>query len=388
MRIAIVAQEYPPETAKGGIGTQAYAKAHGLAQLGHDVTVISRSQKMLREERADGNVRLIRIRPRLDAHSEIADWISYSDAVAAEIADVHQQSPLDLIEFPEWACEGYVHLLNQTDGFRIPTVIQLHGPVVMLAKELGWPEPGSEFHRIGMQMEQTCLTRADAIYSSSGCSADWCAKSYGLRRDAIPILHTGVDTQHFSPRPVERDSRPTIIFAGKVTWNKGVATLVDAAIKIAPAFPGLRLRMLGRAEKHVVSDLQRRVTNAGYADLLELGGFVDRDTLPIELSKADVFAAPSRYEGGPGFVYLEAMACGLPAIACENSGAAEVIVPGENGALVPPDDVDALAATLAALLKDKSIGQRARNSVISNFDTADCIRRIESFFAKVASESK
>ena len=148
MRIAIVSQEYPPETAKGGIGTQAYAKAHGLAQLGHEVVVISRSRTRQREERRDGNVRLIRTRsPQMIAYTEIADWLAYSAEVAGEIAAVHAQSPLDLIEFPEWACESYVHLLNRTEHNYIPTVIQLHGPVVMLSKQLGWPEPGSRFHR-------------------------------------------------------------------------------------------------------------------------------------------------------------------------------------------------------------------------------------------------
>jgi glycogen(starch) synthase len=390
MRIAIVAQEYPPETAKGGIGTQAYAKAHGLARLGHDVVVISRSTTNQRVERADENVRLIRVRsPRLDAYTEVADWVAYSAEVAAEIAEVHQQSPLDLIEFPEWACESYVHLLNRTASNDIPTVIQLHGPVVMLAEKIGWPEPGSDFLRIATDLEKTCLTMADAIYSSSACSADWCSRAYGLDRNAIPVLHTGVDTHHFSPKEVAREERPTLLFAGKITWNKGVIPLLEAAMQVAGSFPNLRLRMLGRGEKQVVAELHARAATRGFKDLLELPGFVDRDTLPAELSRADVFAAPSRYEGGPGFVYLEAMACGLPVIACDGSGAAEVIVPGKTGALVPPDDVDALAAALRLLLAEKqTLGRQAREHVLRHFDTEACIGRIASYFQAVVAEHR
>ena len=384
MRIAIVAQEYPPETAKGGIGTQALAKAHGLERLGHEVIVISRSITGQRVERSDGDVRLIRVAPRLDAYTEVADWVAHSAEVAAEIGEIHAQSPLDLVEFPEWACESYVHLLNRTDANRIPTIIQLHGPVVMLSRTLGWPEPDSEFCHTAMQLEAACLRMADAVYSSSACSADWCAREYGLDRARIPVLHSGVNTRHFSPRPVDRDERPTIVFAGKVTWNKGVLPLLEAALRLAPTFPGLRLRMLGRGDKHVVAELQIRAAARGCSELLELPGFVDRDVLPIELSRADVFAAPSRYEGGPGFVYLEAMACGLPVIACEASGAAEVVVPGENGELIGPDDVDALAAALRRLLAEKdAMGKRAREFVVSHFDTTDCVRRIELFFANV-----
>jgi glycosyltransferase involved in cell wall biosynthesis len=388
MRIAIVAQEYPPETAKGGIGTQAYAKAHGLARLGHDVTVISRSTTDQRQERADGKVRVIRVRtPHLEAYTEVADWVAYSAEVAAEIADMHSQTPLDLVEFPEWACEAYVHLLNRTDANQIPTVIQLHGPVVMLAEKIGWPEPGSDFLRIATQLEKSCLTMADAVYSSSACSADWCAGAYGLDRQAIPVLHSGVDTKHFAPRQVERDGRPTIVFAGKVTWNKGVVPLLEAAMQIAPSLPNLRLRMLGRGEKQVIADLHARAAAKGYPDLLELPGFVDRNTLPMEFSRADVFAAPSRYEGGPGFVYLEAMACGLPVIACEASGAAEVILPGKTGALVPPDDVNALADALRQLLAQKeTLGRQAREHVVRNFDTESCVAKIAAYFQAVIAE--
>ena len=91
--------------------------------------------------------------------------------------------------------------------------------------------------------------------------------------------------------------------------------------------------------------------------------------LPEHLSRAHVFAAPSLYEGGPGFVYLEAMACGLPVIACAGSGAAEVVFPGENGLLVPPGDVDALADALRQLLGDAigraEMGERARRYVLA-----------------------
>src|SRR5688572_9739191 len=109
MRVAIVSQEYPPQSAKGGIGTQAYAKAHGLAQRGHDVTVITRSATAERNETRDGGMRVIRVAaPSLTAHTEVADWVAYSAQVAAEIAVQHASSPFDLVEFPEWGCEAYV----------------------------------------------------------------------------------------------------------------------------------------------------------------------------------------------------------------------------------------------------------------------------------------
>ncbi|UCH26411.1 MAG: glycosyltransferase family 4 protein, partial [Trueperaceae bacterium] len=317
MRIALVSQEYPPETAHGGIASQTYLKAHGLASLGHEVQVISHSSDGSVQRSRDGGVQLIRVPgfdDELPIHTEPVRWLTYSSRVAGAVAELHAHSPLDLVEFPEWGCEGYVHLLNQTEWNHIPTVIQLHGPLVMLAHTVGWPEPDSLFYRIGTEMEGACLRLADAIFSSSRCSADWCVRSYGLSAEDIPVLHTGVDTDLFRPLEVPKAERPTIVFVGKLVANKGVEILLEAALQLTDDFPDLHLRMLGTGEEGIEERLLGRALKAGFSQLLELPGFVGREALPEHLSKAHVFAAPSVYEGGPGFVYLEAMACGLPVI--------------------------------------------------------------------------
>ncbi|MEO5960902.1 MAG: glycosyltransferase family 4 protein [Opitutaceae bacterium] len=391
MRIALVSQEYPPETAKGGIGTQTFLKAHGLTALGHEVHVISRSPDGKPSRRDDRGVQVTRIpggEVRLPVFTEAADWLSYSLEVAAAVAALHAQSPLDVVDFPEWGAEGCVHLLNRTEWNRIPTVLHLHGPLVMFAQTMGWPEMDSEFYRAGTAMEGACVRLADAVFSSSACSADWCAKSYGRKRDEIPVLHTGVDLEIFSPRPVPKATRPTIVFAGKLARNKGVHLLAEAGARLAHEFPGLQVRMLGRGEPKIVEELSRIAQAAGMPGLIDLPGFVNRADLPDHFSRAHVFAAPSEYEGGPGFVYLEAMACGLPAIACAGSGAAEVIRHDENGLLVPPRDVEALTAALRSLLGDNArrekMGARARRFVMEEADSRVCLKKLEAFYAAVA----
>ena len=388
MRIALVTQEYPPETAKGGIGSQTWIKAHGLAALGHDIHVISRAVNGPRRDYADGNVRVTRVPGVMEAafvQTEVADWISYSMAVAGVIAELNTAKPFDLVEFPEWACEGWFHLVNRAEWNHVRTAIHLHGPLVMFAHTMGWPALDSEFFRTGAMLEGTCLHLADAIFSSSRCSADWCAKEHGIDATRVPIWHSGVDVELFSPRNAVRSGRPTIVFAGKLARNKGVHLLVEAACRLAKEFPALQLRLLGKGEEKVVTEL--RTIAAGNPGLLEFAGFIDRSALPEELSKADVFAAPSEYEGGPGFVYLEAMACGLPVIACAGSGASEVIRDGETGLLVPPRNVDALTAALRGLLSDEKrreeMGRRARAYVLAEADSRKCVKKLESLYASI-----
>jgi glycogen synthase len=388
VNIALISQEYPPETAKGGIGTQTYLKAHGLARRGHGVVVISRSTDSERHESRDGAVDVVRLPPApMAVYTDPADWVAHSHTVAVELARQCSSRGLDLVDFPEWGAEGYLHLVNQTEWNQLASVVHLHGPLVMLADTLGWPNPDSLFYRIGSHMEQTCLQLADGIFSSSDCSADWCARRYGVERDKIPRLHSGIDTLHFSPRDIPKAQRPTIVFVGKIVRNKGVELLLEAACRLRAEFPELRLRMLGGGEQETTEGLQNRASQHGAEGLLELPGYIDHQALPTELSQAHVFAAPSQYEGGPGFVYLEAMACGLPVIACRGSGAAETVTEGESGLLVPPNDMESLTDALRTLLCDprrrKAMGEQARRFVLQEADTEHCIERIAEFYQQV-----
>ncbi len=390
MRIALVSQEYPPETAHGGVATQTFAKATGLAALGHQVHVISHSVDDLRHVVQTGGMEVIRIPGydgRMGVNTDIARWITYSALVAAELDRLHRQVVLDVVDFPEWACEAYVYLLNRTPSTRIPTVIHLQGPLVMLADSIGWPAHDSELYRTGRAMEQTCLRLADAVVSSSRCSAQWAARYHALDADAIPVIHSGVDVELFRPGLAERDARPTIVFVGRIAFSKGVDTLVDAAVVLADEIPDLRVRLIGRVENKVRAELERRAAAPRFAGLLEFAGPAPRTELPRALCRAHVFAAPSRYEGGPGFVYLEAMACGLPVIACSGSGAAEVVRDGETGFLVPPDDPAALVQALRTLLRDTArrerIGAAARSYAVTHADSTICVGRYAQFLDSV-----
>jgi glycosyltransferase involved in cell wall biosynthesis len=259
---------------------------------------------------------------------------------------------------------------------------------MMFAHTMGWPALDSEFYRVGTAMEGLCLRLADAVFSSSDCSADWCARHYGLDRERIPTIHTGVDTRLFCPRDAPKETRPTVVFAGRVDPNKGITVLVDAACILAKEFPGLQVRIIGRGEAALVERLRAKSRRCGFPDLLDLTGYLAAPELAAHLRRAHVFAAPSRYEGGPGFVYLEAMACGLPVVGCQGSGAAEAIRHGETGFLVPPGDTGALVESLRLLLSHpdlrEAMGARARSFVEAEADSKVCLKRLESFYSAVA----
>jgi glycosyltransferase involved in cell wall biosynthesis len=390
MRIALVSREYPPETAKGGIATQTYAKAHGLAKLGHEVHVLSQSIDGVRRELNNEGVRVTRVPgfEQMPVHADEVEWLTYSAGVAAELAAMHERHSFDLVDFPEWGGEGYIHLLNRRDWNRRPAVVvHIHGSLVMFAETSGWPEKDSMFYRVGTEMERWPLRLADGIYSSSAYSAEWCVRHYGLENRRIPVMHTGVDTRLFRPLAGDPDAPRAVVYTGKVAASKGVLELFEACCRLRAEFPRLRLQLLGRADEKTLRGLIARANEAGAADLLEYGGFVEHRELPSRYSRCHVFASPSPCEGGPGLTLLEAMACGLPVIACEGTGAAEVVCDGNTGFLARPHDVESIADALRKLLANpelrRGMGAQARQYVEREAATDVCVARIADFYASV-----
>lgn len=390
MKIALVSQEYPPETARGGIGTQTFVKAKGLAALGHELFVISRSIDLERHEKMDGNICVIRIpgmEDKLPEMTEPVQWITHSVVVAQELDVLQKRTGLDIIDFPEWAAEGYVYLLNRTAWNNVPVVIQLHGPLVMFAHTMDWPGMDSEFYRSGTAMEATCVRLADAVYSSSACSAGWIRSHYHTQIKSIPVIHLGIDTNIYIPQPHVKEARPVIIFVGKIVPNKGVEELVDACVELIKIFPDLQLRLIGSGDESYLDKLRHKATQPDGTTFLELKGYIHKADLPAELASATVFAAPSWYEGGPGFVYLEAMACGLPVVACSGSGIDEIVTNEVNGLLVPPKNSKALEEALSKILSNKTLAENmaanARKFVLQESDSLDCLKKLESFYEEV-----
>lgn len=388
MKIALVSQEYPPETAKGGIGTQTWLKAQGLSSLGHQVFVISRSPDNVRSEHKDNNITVIRIagyEELLPDMNEPVQWLTYSLAVSVELNKLNSKVNIDLVDFPEWGAEGYFFFINRNEWNYIPAVVQLHGPLVMLSHTIGWPAKDSVFYKQGTFMEATCVQLADKVYTSSKCSAQWITKYYNPSLINIPVIHLGIELNKFYPSIKKLNHSLTVVFAGKLVPNKGVEELTIACTELVDHFPQLKLRLIGKGDNGYINKLQNFARQT--PDLLEFTGFVEKDNLRNYFISADLFAAPSWYEGGPGFVYLEAMACGLPVIACKGSGIEEIIEEGKNGFLVQPRNIEELKSTLYDILSNKNkrdeMGYCAQEYVIEKADTKKCVQLLESFYNSV-----
>lgn len=171
--------------------------------------------------------------------------------------------------------------------------------------------------------------------------------------------------------PPEFPSGLVVLVAARLAAEekyKGVDHLIRAIAQLAAKFPSLRLAVVASGD-----DLPRHeqlARHLGLADRVRFLHGLSPAQIAACYSRCDIFALPSTGEGF-GFVFLEAMAFGKPVIGAAAGGIPDIIEHERNGLLVPPDDPEALAASLDRLLASQSLrlelGRRGAEAVRSRF---------------------
>ncbi len=383
MRICLVSQEYPPETAWGGVGTQTWVKARSLARLGHDVHVLACSgsaQEGIRTESHDG-VTVHRIQPPgydFPVYGKPLWMLGYTWLVAKALEDLHDRHPFDVLDFPEFGGEGFAYQIDRTRWNWTPVVVQVHGPMAMFLDMMQWPQRGSRLDEFGTFVERFSLRNADAIMASGSGVADVVSSAYDIPREMIDVVHCGIDTTLFSPAPpgASLADRPTVLFVGKMVRNKGALVMAEAVLALREKYPDLRAVFIGEGLS-VPEEIRDMFTAAGASESLQLLGFVPLDRLPDHYRAAHVFCAPAEFEGF-GQVYAEAQSCGCPVIAGMHGGGAEAVVDGTTGFLIPANDVPAAIRALDTILGDPAVRERMSAAGIAHVrDTFAMDRYIE-----------
>jgi len=243
-------------------------------------------------------------------------------------------------------------------------VVQSFGPLAAARQRHGLRPPGLAAERI--RLEAAIGRSAAAVLAGSSAQAVNLTR-LGVSRRAVTIVPCGVDTTAFTPRATEATSRSTpSVSPGTLAAAKGgqsrrlvmvtpLADHVGTAIRALPRLPGMELVIAGGPGKEVLGGdddyltLTALAKAEGVDDRVTFAGYVDRAALPNLLRSADLLVSTSTFEP-TGMAVLEAMACGLPVVACATGGALpDIIIDGTTGLLLPPGRPAVLADRIRRL---------------------------------------
>lgn len=175
---------------------------------------------------------------------------------------------------------------------------------------------------------------------------------WGLAPERISFLRTGIDLEHFRPRPRTPSPVLRVTFLGTLAPHKGPHVLLDAWERLEPALRARgRLKLVGPSRHHpeYVRALEQRADALG----VELAGALAREAVAEELANTDLLVVPSVWFENSPLVILEALAARTPLLVSDIGGMAELVEEGVSGFRFPVGDSAALARRLSALLQDR-----------------------------------
>jgi glycogen synthase len=223
---------------------------------------------------------------------------------------------------------------------------------------------------------ERALARSVRCYESNSYGAVAFLVSRGLPAAKFRVIPNGVETNGVPRAAHTATTRPRLICVARIVRRKRHAILLQALARLRAEGVDFACDFVGDGPwLDLVRDYAAQL---GLADHVAFRGSQPTESVRESLAGSDVFVLPSMWEGLPGSV-LEAMAAGLPVVGTDVNGTREVVVDGETGLLVPPDDVDALTDALRTLFADASLrramGRRGRERAEREYSIAALVER-------------
>lgn len=393
MRVDIITKEYPPEI-YGGAGVHVTELVKALRE------------RMDVEVRAFGAERDEAGTTAYGVPAELADANGAIQTLGTDLAMVTDVAGADVVHSHTWYANFAGHLASLLHG--IPHIVTAHSLEPLRpwkAEQLGGG------YAVSSYIEKTAYEGAAAIVAVSGGMRADILRSYpALDPDKVRVIYNGIDVDAWQPvhdpallAELGIDpSRPSVVFVGRITRQKGLpyflraAELLPADVQVilcagAPDTP----QILAEVEE-LVRRLQQTRDGVVWIDRM-----LSRHDLCAVLTAATTFVCPSIYEP-LGIVNLEAMACGAAVVGTATGGIPEVVVDGVTGRLVPIEQVqdgtgtplypDQYVADLARVLTEvvadperaAAYGVAGRERATNDFSWASIADATTALYAEVA----
>ncbi len=371
MRICHLSWEYPP-VVYGGLGRHVHAMAREQARAGHEVVVISHvgihheanddASPPPADEVLEG-VRVIRVMrdaPFVPFEPEtLLGWVSgLTSAMTRTSLAMAGDWPIDVLHSHDWMTAHAGSLVST--ALTLPWVHTVHATEA--GRHQGWL-PGSLSQAIH-SIEGWSVHEADRVVVCSDHMRWEVERLFGMG-DAI-VIPNGVDASASLVDAALREEvrvrfpGPLIVHTGRLEWEKGAHTIIEALPRVKRSFPDVHCVIAGRgSQSEALTQLAKRKR---VASRVHMQGWLPETDLRALVAAADVAIVPSIYEPF-GIVALEAASVGTPVVAARSGGLVEFLADDSHGWSFGAGDGADLARTVIDCLEDRTEArQRARSA--------------------------
>ncbi|OAN40249.1 glycogen synthase [Microbacterium sp. H83] len=393
MRVEMITKEYPPEI-YGGAGVHV---AELVAALRQNIDVEVRAFGADRDEPGTFAYR---------TPSGLASANAALQTLGTDLEIVAAISRADIVHSHTWYANFAGHLASQLHG--IPHVLTAHSLEPLRpwkAEQLGGG------YAVSSGIEKLAYENAAAVIAvSAGMRADILRSYPSVDPAKVRVIHNGIDVERWRPvqdpgflASVGMDpTRPSVVFVGRITRQKGLPYLLQAA-RLLP--PDVQLILCAGAPDtpEILAEVQEgvRLLQQTREGVVWIDRMLPRDELSAILAAATTFVCPSVYEP-LGIVNLEAMACGAAVVGTATGGIPEVVADGVTGRLVPieqvqdgtgtPVDPERYVADLARVLTEvvsdparaREYGQAGRERARDEFSWGAIADTTRALYAELA----
>ncbi|OHB64682.1 MAG: hypothetical protein A2Y76_13105 [Planctomycetes bacterium RBG_13_60_9] len=370
MRIAMLSWESLHSIAVGGVAAHVTELAAALARKGHQIHVFTR--RAFGQAGHDWTDDVHYHRCTYSPQSDFVDDInSMCRSMVDRVFEVEDMvGRFDIIHAHDWLTANAMIWIKQGRGHKC--LFTVHSTEYA---RCGNAFPMGRSERIRCQ-ERAGTYWADRMIAVSHATKDEITWMYEAPRWKTSVVYNGVSPQRFDqPTDPGADKRrygigpldPTILFCGRLSWQKGPDILVEAIPPILRRHPSSRFVFAGDGDMR--DALESRIRQLGVAHAVRFLGYRNGDELVRLYKLADVVCLPSRNEPF-GIVVLEAWSAGKPVLASQNGGPAEYVRHEVNGLKIYPNPesvVWGVGRMFSDLDRARWMGRNGRKAVQERF---------------------